>query len=163
MGFEDLLAANLTFARTHDQTGFDGVAHAGVAMITCMDSRILPLEMIGLGFGDAKIIRTPGGHVTHSALRGCILGVHLLRVRRILVVPHTRCAMARGDDADIAQLVKDTTGADVSRLPFRATSDQLGRLREDVAMLRSHELLAGRCEVGGFVYDVDTGLLEQIL
>ena len=70
-------------------------------MVTCMDSRIEPLEMIGLEVGDAKIIRTPGGRLTQDALIGCILGVHLLGVNRILVVPHTRCAMASGDDADI--------------------------------------------------------------
>jgi hypothetical protein len=57
--FDDLLANNKKFAAHFDLHGFDGVAHAGVLMITCMDSRIVPLEMVGLTFGDAKIIRTP--------------------------------------------------------------------------------------------------------
>ena len=56
--FADLLANNKKFAANFDLHGFDGVAHAGVLMITCMDSRIVPLEMVGLTFGDAKIIRT---------------------------------------------------------------------------------------------------------
>ena len=79
---------------TFDLGGFDGVAHAGVAIVTCMDSRIDPLRMLGLQPGDAKIFRNPGGRVTPQALEALVLGVHLLDVDRILVVPHTRCAMA---------------------------------------------------------------------
>ena len=59
-----------------------------------MDSRIDPLGMLGLRHGDAKIFRNPGGRVTPQALEALVLGVHLLNVERILVVPHTRCAMA---------------------------------------------------------------------
>ena len=92
--FEDLLAANRTYAETFALSGFDGVAHAGVAVVTCMDSRIDPLGMLGLTPGDAKIFRNPGGRVTAAALEALVLGVHLLNVQRILVVPHTRCAMA---------------------------------------------------------------------
>lgn len=161
-GFDDLLANNARYGASHDHAGFDGIAHAGVLIVTCMDSRIMPLDMVGLGFGDAKIIRTPGGYVDDVAVRGCILGVHLLNVQRILVVQHTKCALARGYDGDIAEAVKDSTGADVSQLGFHATPDQMGRLRHDVALLRQNPLLEGRCEVGGFVLDVDTGLLEQI-
>lgn len=161
MSFDDLLAANARYADVFQLKGFDGIARAGIAMVTCMDSRLEPLEMIGLRVGDAKILRTPGGHVGSAVLRGCILAVHLLNVERILVVPHTRCAMAKGEDVDLHAAVLDQTGADVSRLPFNATKDQLGRLAADVELLRTNEFLAGRCEIGGFVYDVDTGLLTQ--
>ena len=105
--FDDLLANNKKFAERFDQHGFDGVAHAGVLMITCMDSRIVPLEMVGLTFGDAKIIRTPGGRVTTSALAGCIAGVHLLNVNRIMVIPHSRCAMAAADDDVIIDHIRN--------------------------------------------------------
>ena len=90
--FDDLLAANAAYAETFPLAGFDGIAHAGVAMLTCMDSRIDPLRMIGLEPGDAKIIRNPGGRLTPSALEGLLLGVHLLGVDRIMIVAHTRCA-----------------------------------------------------------------------
>ena len=112
------------------------MAHAGVAMVTCMDSRIEPLEMIGLRVGDAKILRTPGGRVTPDALIGCILSVHLLGVDRILVVPHTRCAMAGGEDADIVARVKTETGEDLSDLRIGASPGQRPRLAEDVDLLR---------------------------
>ena len=62
--FDDLLAANREYAATFDMAGFDGIAHAGIAIITCMDSRLDPLDMVGLKPGDAKIFRNPGGRVT---------------------------------------------------------------------------------------------------
>jgi carbonic anhydrase len=159
--FDDLLANNREFAARFDQTGFDGVAHAGVLMITCMDSRIVPLEMIGLTFGDAKIIRTPGGRVTTSALAGCVAGVHLLKVDRILVVPHSRCAMAAADDDVIIDKIREASGADASWVTFGASADQRQTLQRDVEKLRNHPLIGDRAAVGGFYYDVDTGLLER--
>ncbi len=161
--FDDLLEGNAGYRQRFSLGGFDGIAHAGVAMVTCMDSRIEPLEMIGLRVGDAKIIRTPGGRVTPDALVGCILGVHLLGVQRILVVPHTRCAMASGEDADIAAMVAATTGEDISDLAIGASTDQGARLSEDVELLAGHPHLVGRVVVGGFLYDVDTGGLDEIV
>jgi len=159
--FDDLLAANRRYA-TSAPRDFDGFAHAGVAVVTCMDSRLQPLEMIGLVLGEAKILRTPGGHVTPDALNGCILAVHLLRVNRILVVAHTRCAVASGDDEDLRRRIRETTGADTFGLDFGADPDQIGRLRADVHLLATHPLIAGRASVGGFRYDVSSGLLEQL-
>src|ERR1700744_5882544 len=92
--FADLLAANAEFAADFQDGGFHGIARAGVALVTCMASRIDPLGMTGLKPGDAKIFRNPGGRVTPQALEALVLGVHLLNVSRILVIPHTRCAMA---------------------------------------------------------------------
>ena len=161
--FADLLRRNVAYQSQFSHGGFDGIAHAGVAMVTCMDSRIQPLEMVGLRVGDAKIIRTPGGRVTLDALVGCVLGVHLLGVDRILVVPHTRCAMASGEDADLVARVKATTGDDLSDLTLGASTDQRARLIEDVESLRANPHIAGRALVGGFSYDVDTGALTQVL
>lgn len=159
--FDDLLDANATWAETFVDGGFDGVAHAGVLVVTCMDSRIEPLSMLGLKLGDAKILRTPGGRIGEDALVGIILGVHLLKVTRIMVVPHTRCAMASGDDAMIAARVLDGDGTDIRGMRLGASPDQDNALRYDVQLLRTHPLLSGRAEVGGFMYDVDTGLIVQ--
>jgi carbonic anhydrase len=161
--FSDLLEANARYRQDFGLAGFDGIARAGVAMITCMDSRIEPLEMIGLRTGDAKILRTPGGRVTPDALVGCVLGVHLLGVTRILVVPHTRCAMASGEDADIVARVARETGDDLSDLTLGASTDQRARLIEDVDLLRTHPHVSERATVGGFLYDVDSGELQQLV
>ena len=159
-GFADLLAANRRYSISAPPN-FDGIAHAGVGIVTCMDSRLQPLEMMGLVLGEAKILRTPGGHVTEDALRGLVLGVHLLRVTRILIVQHTRCAMAGGDDDWMRQRVEKATGADLTGFHIGADPNQLGRLQTDVEMVRTHPLITGRAQIGGFLYNVDTGLLEQ--
>lgn len=158
--FADLLAANRRYANSAPR-GFDGIAHAGVLMITCMDSRLQPLEMVGLMLGEAKFLRTPGARVTPDALVGCVLGVHLLQVDRILVVHHTKCAAAAADSAGIRERILQASGLDAGDFDFGTDPDQEGRLTADVALLREHPLVAGRAEVGGFLYDVDTGLLEQ--
>jgi carbonic anhydrase len=159
--FADLLAANAAYADTFDQGGFDGVAHAGVAIVTCMDSRIVPLAMVGLAYGDAKIFRNPGGRVTPQALEALVLGVHLLGVERILVVPHTRCAMTTHTEDELHERVSASAGVDASWQPIHVVTDQLEALADDVQVLRSHPLIPDRVKVGGFLYDVDTGLLTR--
>lgn len=161
--FDDLLEANREFARTFDHSGFDGVAHAGVAIVTCMDSRIVPLEMLGLGLGDAKIFRNPGGRVTPQAMEALVLGVHLLQVDRILVIPHTRCAMASSTLAELRGRVGESAGLDATWQPFGVVEDQRAALEDDVATVRSHPLIPDSVEVGGFLYDVDTGLIERLV
>jgi carbonic anhydrase len=160
-GFDDLLAANRTWAEDFALSGFDGVAHAGVAIVTCMDSRIDPLRMLGLQHGDAKIFRNPGGRVTGAALEAIVLGVHLLGVERVLVVPHTRCAMTTATEAELRTRIGEAAGTDASWQAFHVVADQVAALEEDVQKVRSHPLIPDTVKVGGFIYDVDSGLLDQ--
>ncbi|WP_372729766.1 beta-class carbonic anhydrase [Nocardioides sp.] len=161
--FEDLLDANRRFASDFALGGFDGVAHAGVAIVTCMDSRIDPLNMLGLSPGDAKIFRNPGGRVTTAALEALVLGVHLLGVERILVIPHTRCAMASNTEQELRDRVGASAGQDASWQQFHVVEDQVASLTEDVHKVRSHPLIPETVLVGGFLYDVDSGLIDQVL
>lgn len=158
--FADLLEANRAFADDFSLGGFDGIAKAGVAIVTCMDSRIDPLGMLGLQPGDAKIFRNPGGRVTAAALEALVLGVHLLNVHRVLVIPHTRCAMTSSTEAELRDKIGASAGQDASWQGFHVVSDQLDALRQDVAAVRSHPLIPHDVKVGGFVYDVDTGLIN---
>ena len=159
--FDDLLAANRAFAEQFGLQGFDGVARAGVAMVTCMDSRIDPLRMIGLKPGDAKIFRNPGGRIDAAALEAIVLGVHLLNVHRVLVVPHTRCAVASSTAAELRDKVSASAGHDASWQVFHVVEDQEAALREDVRRVRTHPLIPESVAVGGFLYDVGTGLLDR--
>ena len=161
--FDDLLDANREFATTFSLSGFDGIAHAGVAIVTCMDSRIDPLGMLGLSPGDAKIFRNPGGRITAAALEAIVLGVHLLNVNRVLIIPHTRCAMSSSSEVELRKRIGDAAGQDASWQGFHVVHDQLAALEQDVAAVRSHPLVPDTVEVGGFRYDVDTGLLTQHL
>ena len=159
--FDDLLAANREFASAFSLAGFDGVAHAGVAIVTCMDSRIDPLGLVGLSPGDAKIFRNPGGRVTDHALEALVLGVHLLRVERVMIVPHTRCAVATHTEQELRERVAASAGTDVTWQRFHVVEDQVAALGEDVHRVRSHPLVPEQVAVGGFLYDVDSGLLER--
>ncbi|MEJ7706066.1 MAG: carbonic anhydrase [Nocardioidaceae bacterium] len=161
--FDDLLAANVRYAETFTLSGFDGVAHRGVAIVTCMDSRIDPLGMVGLTPGDAKILRNPGGRLTNAALEALVLGVHLLGVERILVVPHTRCAMANSTEAELRKRISESSGQDAAWTSWSVIPDQDAALRDDVARIRSHPLIPDSVAVGGFRYDVDTGLLARLV
>ena len=128
--FDDLLEANRAYAASNPILGFDGVAHAGVAVVTCMDSRIDPLGMIGLKAGDAKIFRNPGGRVTDQALEALVLGVHLLNVQRVLVIPHTRCAMASSTQQELRRRVGESAGSDASWQRFSVVEDQVAAAAE---------------------------------
>jgi carbonic anhydrase len=160
--FDDLLAANRDFADHFTLAGFDGVAQAGVALVTCMDSRIDPLGMLGLKAGDAKIFRNPGGRVTDAALEALVLSTHLLGVNRILVVPHTRCAMSSSTEAQLHERVTASAGVDSTWQRFHVIEDPVGSLRNDLHKVRSHPLIPATVAIGGFIYDVDTGLLNPI-
>jgi carbonic anhydrase len=128
-----------------------------------MDSRIDPLGLLGLSPGDAKIFRNPGGRVTEAALEALVLGVHLLNVKRILVVPHTRCAMASSTLDELRARVGESAGQDASWQTFGVVEDQVAALNDDVRKVRAHPLIPDSVEVGGFLYDVDSGLLDQLV
>ena len=160
--FDDLIAANREFAADFDLGGFDGIAHAGVAIVTCMDSRIDPLRMLGLDHGDAKIFRNPGGRVTPPALEALVLGVHLLGVRPD---PGHPAHPLRDDREHRAGAARRRSARPPARTPpgstFHVIDDQLAALKEDVQTVQSHPLIPDTVAVGGFLYDVDTGLIEQ--
>lgn len=161
--FDDILAANARYADAFDRAGADGTAEAGLAVITCMDARIDPLPMLGLHPGDAKVIRNAGGRVTPRVLEALVLATHLLGVRRVMVIPHTKCAAARWSENELRHKITDASGKDAAWQSFLTINDQLRGLREDVEMARSYPLIAEGVEIGGFMYDVDTGKLEELV
>lgn len=160
--FGDLLAANRDHASGFALAGVPGVARAGVCVLTCMDCRVDPLRIIGLEPPDAKVLRNPGGRVTDDMLVALVLSAHLLHVDRVLVIEHTRCAMASSTEEQIRARLRDATGQDTSWMPIGMTVDQRATLTADVRRVRTHPLIPDTIAVGGFVYDVDTGLLEQV-
>ncbi len=157
--FDDLIKANQRYAERFHDSGVAGKAAKGLAVLTCIDSRIDPLQMLGLQPGDAKIIRNAGARVTDDALRSLILATNLLNVTRICVVQHTDCAMAGSTDADIAKRVSEASGADASHVSFLAMTDQSAALRDDIARIRDCELIPESTDIAGFTFDVRTGRL----
>ena len=160
--FDDLLDANAAYAKTFAGAGLAPVAARGVAILTCFDSRIEPLRMLGLAKGDAKILRNAGARVTDDVLRTLVLATHLLGVDRVFVVPHTRCRMTENTEEDIHRVILDRAGVDTRSLEFRTERDQVAGLRGDLVRIRAYPLLPPGLAVGGAVYDVDTGLLDPV-
>jgi len=161
--FDDVLSANAVYAQSFRLSGLEPVAARGLGLVTCMDSRIEPLTMLGLRPGDAKILRNAGARVTDDTLRTLVLAVYLLGVERVLIMPHTKCKMASvsGDD-EVHDLIRDQYGVDTRSLEFHTDNDQLGALRHDLERVRHHPLLPDGLPVAGALYDVDTGKLEIV-
>jgi carbonic anhydrase len=133
--FADVLAANEAYARSFPHRGLQARAAQGLAVLTCIDSRIEPLATLGLVPGDAKILRNAGARVDDAAIAALALAMERLDVVRAMVVAHTDCAAVQTNREEI--------------------------LRADVEKLRAAPELPG-LEAGGFVYDVETGALSRI-
>jgi carbonic anhydrase len=160
--FDDLLASNRRYQSGFHDSALAGTAARGLAVLTCIDSRIDPLAMLGLLPGDAKIVRNAGARVTDDALRSLALATNLLGVHRICVVQHTECAMVGATEEQMRTRVEAASGVDASGWTFLATTDQATTLRHDLAAIRSCELIPAGVELGGFVYDVRTGALAEV-
>jgi carbonic anhydrase len=158
--FADILAANREYASDFRLAGLDPEAARGLAVVTCIDSRIEPLALLGLVPGDAKIIRNAGARVTDDALRSLVLAVHLLGVDRVAVIAHTRCKMTEASDAELRDEISERAGSSAGGWEFHAVGDQLVTLRSDLDRIRACPLVPAAVVLGGFVYDVDTGVLR---
>ncbi len=159
--FSDVLQANEAHAATFKLAALEGNAAKGLAVLTCMDSRIDPLGMLGLKPGDAKILRNAGGRVTDDVLRTLVLAVYLLNVDRVMIVEHTRCRMAGGSEDDVHAAIAGAGGPDTRSISFLTTDDQEAAIRHDVQRVQSWPYLHG-VQVGGFVYDLGDGRLRQV-
>ncbi|MGE5690981.1 MAG: beta-class carbonic anhydrase [Pseudomonadota bacterium] len=159
--FDDVLDANGRYADGFDLGGLAPNAAKGLAVLTCMDSRIEPLALLGLRPGDAKILRNAGARVTDDVLRTLVLATYLLGVDRAMVIAHTDCRMAKGSEDDVHAAVGEAGGPDTRSLAFLVAPDQEATLRDDVQRIRSWPYLA-QLRVGGFLYDVETGRLARI-
>jgi carbonic anhydrase len=157
--FEDLIEANRRYRIEFHDSGVRGTAAKGLAVLTCIDSRIDPLAMLGLRAGDAKIIRNAGARVTDDALRSLVLAANLLGVTRVCVVQHTDCAILGSSDEDIRARIGAMRGVDASGWDFLASTDQLGTLQHDIGLIRSCPLMPPDLQVGGFIFDVHSGEL----
>ena len=160
--FSDIFNANLQFVANFQDEHLTGTARKGLAIVTCMDSRINPLAVVGMKAGDAKILRNAGARVTDDMLRTLVLATYLLAVDRVLVMPHTDCRMASGDEESIHRSIEDRHGIDTRDVEFRVVSDQREALAADVESIRKYAILPKSLKVAGAIYNVATGELEPV-
>ena len=161
-GFEDLFAANAEFVKAFKSQELTGEARKGLAIITCMDSRIDPLRIVGMQPGDAKILRNAGARVTEDVLRTLVLATYLLNVNRVLVMPHTDCRMASGTEDEIHAAIKERSGIDTRGIEIRTVKDQVAALNADLVRIKSFPLLPKELAVSGGIYDVKSGRLNPL-
>ncbi len=160
--FADIVSSNSQFATNFQDEHLTGTASRGLAIVTCMDSRINPLAVVGMKSGDAKILRNAGARVTDDMLRTLVLATYLLGVERVLVMPHTDCRMASGDEESIHRSIETKHGVDTRGVQFKMVTDQRAALAADVASIRSFPILPKALKVAGAIYDVKSGRLEFI-
>ncbi len=159
--FGDVLAANEEYARGFALGGLSGQAAKGLAVLTCIDSRIEPLPMLGLSPGDAKVIRNAGARVDADVLGTLALAHRLLGVTRAMVVAHTDCRMGVETEAELHEAMAAAGGPDPSSLSFAVSAGREETVRRDVDEIRSSPHLVG-LEVAGFLYEVETGRLSRV-
>ena len=160
--FDDLLDANRRYRAEFHDSGVAGAAAKGLAVLTCIDSRIDPLALLGLRPGDAKILRNAGARVTDDALRSLVVAVGLLGVRRVCVVHHTDCAMVGSTDDELRTRLRAARGIDATGWELLTSTDQLATLRADIERITSCPALPSDLHVGGFVFDVHSGELVPV-
>ena len=162
----DLLAANKRFAAEFGEGALPMPPAKHMAIVTCMDARVEPLRFLGLGLGDAHVIRNAGGRATEDAIRSLVISQRLLGTEAILVIHHADCGMLTFSDEQLRARVRDelgsaagTVAAQTEFLPF---SDLAESVRADVAALAASPLIPNDIPVYGFIYDVHTGLLQPV-
>jgi carbonic anhydrase len=160
--FADVLTGNEEFVAAFHDADLAGRANRGLAILTCIDSRIDSLAIVGMHAGDAYIMSNAGARVTDDVLRSIVLATTLMGVDRILVMPHTGCRMAQGDEPAIHATISERYGIDTRSLEFRTVADQLETLRTDLTRIRALPFLRPDVAVGGAIYDVTTGRLEPV-
>jgi carbonic anhydrase len=158
---DELLQANAEYARTFDRGDLPMPPARRLAIVTCMDARIIPSRQLGLQEGDAHVIRNAGGRA-RDALRSLVVSQRLLGTNEIAVIHHTDCGMLTFTNPELHARVKQDLGADSSDIDFLPFSDVEESVREDVAFLLSSPLIPGDVLIRGFVYDVHSGRLDEV-
>ena len=152
---DKLFAANEAYAGEHAAPS-DPRPSRRLAVLTCMDARIDVFAVLGLQLGEAHVIRNAGGRVTDDVLRSLALSTHVLGVDSVVVMQHTKCGLAGVSDDELRAM----TGAELGFFPI---DDHAAALREDIDTLAATRFLAPITTIAGFVYDVESGRVADIV
>jgi carbonic anhydrase len=159
---DELFQANEHFANALGEVESPPLPPARrVAILTCMDARIVPARIFGLEEGDAHVIRNAGG-LAQEGLRSLVISQRLLGTNAIAVIHHTDCGMLTFKNEDVYGKVRDDLGADASDIDFMPFGDLEQSVRDDVTFLKESPLIADDTEIRGFVYDVQTRRLGEV-
>jgi carbonic anhydrase len=159
---DELLHNNEAYAASFDKGALPLPPAKKVVIIACMDARLDPYAALGLHEGDAHVIRNAGGIVTDDEIRSLAISQRLLGTEEIVLIHHTDCGMLTFSDEDFRRSIEDETGIrpDWDALAF---ADLDGDLRRSVARIKRSPFIPNTDSVRGFVYDVETGRLREVV
>ena len=158
---DDLLENNASYAASFDKGDAPLPPGLGLAIVACMDARLDTHALLGIGVGDAHIIRNAGGVVTDDAIRSLTISQRLLGTTSIMLIHHTDCGMLTFRDDD----VKDAIVADTGVRPtfaMEAFPDLDDDIRQSIARINASPFIPNKGDVRGFVYDCATGKLAEV-
>jgi carbonic anhydrase len=160
---DELLKANHLYAQKFSFGDLPMPPARKLAIVACMDARMMLSQILGLKPGDAHMIRNAGGIVTEDALRSLILSHHLQGTREFVIINHTDCGMLTFTDDELRARLQSQTGA-APAVPayFHAFTDLENNVREQIQKVKSHPWIPAHIPVRGFVYDGKTGKLNEV-
>ena len=158
---DDLLANNASYAASFDQGDAPLPPGLGLAVVACMDARLDTHALLGIGVGDAHVIRNAGGVVTDDAIRSLTISQRLLGTTSIMLIHHTDCGMLTFRDDDVKDSIEQDTGIRPA-FAMEAFPDLDGNIRQSIARIKASPFIPNKDDVRGFVYDCATGSLNEV-
>lgn len=158
---DELLENNRTYQETFADRHLSMTPTRRLAIVACMDSRMDIFAMLGLGKGEAHIIRNAGGVVTDDVIRSLCLSQRLLGTDEVILIHHTDCSLEKIEDHEFLEGLETDTG---ERPPWALGSfeDPYEDTVASIDRIRSSPFLPNRHRVRGFVYHTDTGELIEV-
>jgi carbonic anhydrase len=158
---DDLLANNRAYAEESPGNHLDVNPSRRLAIVTCMDSRIDVFAALGLGDGEAHILRNAGGVITDDVIRSLAISQRKLGTREVMLIHHTDCGMQKLTDDSFRAELQESTGM-APAFAIESFSDPEADVRQSILRVRRSEFVPHRDAVRGFVYDVDTHQLREV-
>lgn len=160
---DEVVRTNQEYASKHQRSDLSPRPRRKLAVLTCMDTR-LSKRTLGLETGDAHILRNAGGIVTEDALRSLLVSHYLLGTEEFMIINHTDCGLMGVTEDEIRERIVSRTGSD-SPVPvsFHSFTDLYQNVRSQIERVRSHPWVPQEVSVRGFVYDVTTGRLHEVV
>jgi carbonic anhydrase len=158
---DELLQNAERYAREFDKGDLPAPPAKKVAVLACMDARLIPTRMLGLHEGEAHVIRNAGGVVSDDAIRSLAISQNLLGTKEVVVMQHTDCGLLKFTDADFKRKLRAETGEEPT-WPIHTFSDLEENVRESVKRIEDSPFVPNKDSIRGFVYEVETGKLREV-
>src|ERR1700744_6081119 len=132
------------------------------AVIACMDARLNVYAILGLREGQAHVIRNAGGVVTGDEIRSLAISQRLLGTTEVILIHHTDCGMLTFTDDAFKRAIQDDTGIK-PEWAAEAFTNLDEAVRQSVARIKASPFIPHKDSIRGFVFDVKTGKLNEVI